>query len=51
VLRLGVATLPLAQLSRRLVAVQSNRRKDTIRRREEIISTPRQNPKTHMKIT
>jgi hypothetical protein len=40
VLRLGVATLPLAQLSRRFVAVQSNSRKDTIRRREEIISMP-----------
>jgi len=51
VLRLGVETLPLAQLSRRLVAVQSNRRKDTIRRREEIISTPRQNPKTHIETT
>jgi hypothetical protein len=51
VLRLGVATLPLAQLSRRLVAVQSNPRNDSIRRREEIIGAPRQNLKTHMKIT
>jgi hypothetical protein len=45
---LGRATLPLAQLSRRLVAAQSNPRNDSIRRREEFI---RQNLKTHMKIT
>jgi hypothetical protein len=48
---LGRATLSLAQLSRRLVAIQSNPRNDSIRRREEIIGAPRQNLKMHMKMT
>jgi hypothetical protein len=48
---LGRATLPLAQLSRRLDAFQNNPPNDSIRRREEIIGAPRQNLKTHMKIT
>lgn len=48
---LGRTTLPLAQLSRTLVAVQSNPRSDSIRRREEVIGAPRQSLKTNIEIT
>jgi hypothetical protein len=47
---LGRATLPLAQLSRTLVAVQSNPRSDSIRRREEIIAAPCQDRKIRTEI-
>jgi hypothetical protein len=48
---LGRTTLLLAQLSRTLIAVQSNPRSDFIRRREEIIGAPLQHLKTHIEIT
>ena len=48
---LGRTTLPLAQLSRTLIAVPSKPRSDSVRRRDEIIGAPRQEPKTHIEIT
>ncbi|MGO9593711.1 MAG: hypothetical protein ACLQFF_09905 [Steroidobacteraceae bacterium] len=48
---LGRTTLPVAQLSRTLIAVPGNPPSDSIRRREEIIGAPSQNLKTNIEIT
>jgi hypothetical protein len=45
---LGHTTLPLAQLSRTLVAVQSNPRNDFNRRRDEVIAAPGQDQEIYV---